>query len=699
MPNFKNNNRRNGNNKRSNYKEYTDQMKGLGEPYGDKSLSDKSLTISKFAMRDLPKSTYSFKSDPYASQVPSSREYEILTQFNRVFGPTYGGDHNIDGGTITSYSTSQASKFLSCPDVMTLPINLNYRYLPMKGVEDYGSQITRHMYNSVEDAYSLLEATTYTSLEFKNYAVITTMPLPWLGDNSYEEVYEIKNGQKVATGVSVLTDPAAVMFTTAVIYQIMMQELAHVVDTHSSWRTSQGEMMRMSYDRDTAALNELFSIMNKSSFLNKMDSVSMNFDGEFFDVNWRIQANTLANVKSRRSQGVLDPLIEIESNYNVPEKFELLIPVRDSEGDIVSLTTIFNLHAEKYRTRIYPEPDSFTKLMSFPQLAAEWTSMNSVSNTLRLVRDGTLDTSHYFNVCSNLITAFGSVFDDIKKAFSDFKTALKTLLRPGVVTWVTNFRPALIKDTDNTMVNYLIVNHILNEAFSGAAEITFNESTSRYQSFVLWNMHYGIPAFSLYQGGAFISFSAKGPDSIQFSELRDYLPVGFTLGDMVDIETGNNVGQGLRLVNRLGQLAYITRREVTGSSDPDILRLFPVPQQANLKMYIPVCPLASQPDNEDFGKYNTSTNVVYANHIERVMMNIFGLCEVWYPESTIAGSTVEAHKSVSVSPDIVSVYQYEISDVSAQMQTYAKANGPFRGVPYDDSKVGFLSLTSGKNIQ
>lgn len=685
------NSKQNNNNKdKRSYKEYTAEMKPMGGPIGEKTPGVFSTTVSKLAMRQLAKSSYSFLSDPYASQVPGTREYEILTSFNPVFGPNYGGERNIDGGTITSYVTSNQSKFLSCPDCATMPVNINYRYLPITKDDDRGHEIAKHMMNVISDTISLLDATTFTNQEFLKYGVITNMPLPGVGADRNVAVdgYE---------GVKMYTDPTAVIYSTAIVYQIMLQELAHVIDAHSSWRACQGEMMRMSYDRDTSSLNRLFSIMNKAAFLNNVDSVAGNFDGEFFDTEWRVQANTLANVKSRRSQGVLDPLIEVEANYNMPDYFQLIIPVYDSQGVYTSHKVVFDLNNPVYETRKYSLPENSDKVaLNFKELVSEWTSMNSVTNTLRLVRDGTIKTTHYFNVCMNLISCISQVFDVIKKSFSDFKTVIKTLIRPGVITWATNFRPRLLRDTDFTLCNYLIVNHIIKETFSGAAEITFNNSTSRYQSFVLWDLYYGIPSYSLFQGGAFVTFSAKGQNVIQESDLKAYLPVAFTLGDMVDIKTGVNVGPALRMINRKGQICYITRQVVTGSKDPDIVRMFPVPMQENLKIYMPICPLSAVPgDSNQFANlHSEGADAEFANHIERVMMNLFGMAEVWYP----AFEDIDAHISVSVSPDIVSVYQYEINDLSADMQTYAKANGPFRGVPTDTSNIGFLSM-GGNNAE
>lgn len=141
--------------------------------------------ISRKALRDLPKSSYSITTDPYTAALPGSEPYPILARFNRTAGGNYGGVKNIDGGTAQQYANSNRSGFLNCFDFRRLKIAINYRYLPScmaakpstvgPDAGYVGSGLIDQQRQAVAEGTSQLQATTFTNMAIYNYARVRSV--------------------------------------------------------------------------------------------------------------------------------------------------------------------------------------------------------------------------------------------------------------------------------------------------------------------------------------------------------------------------------------------------------------------------------------------------------------------------------------------------------------------------------------------
>ena len=147
--------------------------------------------INMIAMKDRPKSSYAIKVDPYTQANESQSPYNMITRYNTSFAPRYQGEANIDGGYVSQYMTSNESRMLNCFDAMCMEIGINYRLLHIDDrVENRvlhnpdagayrGSQIIRKMYDAVNEAFSLLEVTTFQTLTLaSSYGCYSTIRIP-----------------------------------------------------------------------------------------------------------------------------------------------------------------------------------------------------------------------------------------------------------------------------------------------------------------------------------------------------------------------------------------------------------------------------------------------------------------------------------------------------------------------------------------
>lgn len=610
-------------------------------------ISKVSRFIADKSMRSMYKSSYSIKADPYTPENPTSTPYSILSGFNRVTGASYGGESNIDGGTVNAYNTSVSSKFLNAFDVIKAGIQLRYRYLPILSSDGFGSVLVDKMIGAIADATSVFTSETYTYQPFFDYAIETDLPMG--SDAATRTIPAAFNDETV----NIYTRTEDVIYATSIFYQTVNQSLLKSFNKFSHFRAYQGEMMRMSYDRETPKLNSLFSIFNKRAFLSKIDGLALSIEGAYIDKDWMYQVNIMNNLCSRRSESCTEPLMEISTSIAMPRKFKMYLIDRSGVGNPVIIAKVYD-----YEQQCQSLFGSNTYL---PDLCQDWENLCSVYDTLRWARrpDSISATSRY-NEAVAILDKFTAFADNFKKLFNDYKAVLDTLVRTGIVRWETDVMPKITNDINQSVSNFLIVNNIIQEAMSGCPRVGFNNESRRMRLYTLWNMYYGIPEYARFKGGAFIALSCKTLDSQELSDVYAYLPIGFEYGSI-------NGNPGILVLNRLGDEAIIRSSNVVISTDKVLSRLAPLPSQSGYELKVPTL---------DGSTVTDTTNI---SQLISCLLKVFGYCKV--------------QNNTYLDPDILAVYDYEIPDVTGESISYARYNGPFRGSKTDESNFGFFGIT------
>lgn len=618
--------------------------------------------INAKGMKDLPNSSYSFKADPYQAALPESEPYPIINKFNKVVGGVYGGEKNIDGGNVQQYANSTTSDMLKVFDVFRTSMKVNYRYLPItpRSEENYaGKSLIDEMRKSIAEAVSILNSTTFTQLAINNFAIETDLPL------GSAETINIGSEESPIYAYSNTTD---VIYALSIYYQIFLQEGLSVMNWHNSFRLKQGAAIKNAWDREVPNLNSFFGLMNKKAFLSLLESINLSFEGEYVDTDFMKQLNTLVSIPSRRSNSMTDPILELQAKFNKPSKFKIY--VLDNTGKAISSTPFYDdadlkLNIKENGSTVSLSYwDACDKIKDYLSLEATqlWGRINltpaSISET---------DNARYNQIKAYFDVLIAS-FTYFKPKWSDFREALDVMTRTGTVSWTKGFRPGIVKETNAELFWNVMIDHIYQMIFSGAPKLSYDDATKRWRTFSLWNMYSGTPEYDMYEGGAFITFSSKGFEGTEGTEQIEYLPLLF------DPETIDNniLCYG---VSRDGKEAIISQYKTNIKDNIVLNRLAPLASQSNLEIRVPTVAYSS----------NSTLEKAHFSHLYKTLTQIFGLARVQ--------SVTNGNYDVALDPDLLSIYQIEINDITNIAITYARANAPFKGTKSTAGDVlGFLAL-------
>lgn len=637
--------------RRNNYTDNT-QYNGTGKPSKEGKLDD---LLSIKALKNLPASSYSVQADPYTASLPTSRPYPLLTTFNKTVGGSYAGLPNLDGGNVQQYANSINSGFLKIADSMRLQKNINYRYLPIlpqSGSHYRGKALVNENLKAIAESMSILQSTTYTQMALNRYAVKTNLPMGdaktvhFAGETQYD----------------LYTDKSAVFYAMSVYYQTFWLNILNTLTWHNSFRVKQGTAIRDAWNREVPVLNAFFGLMNKKSFLAVIDSINLSFEGEYIDTGFARQAAMLNAMPSRRSNAMTDPVLEVQTAYNMPD---IEVYYLNADGSAV-LAKVFDSKDLKYA----PADKEFTFTQAIENLN-DYLSLEATKVWARNTTVGDASDTVRFNQINQWFQVINYCVNMFKPAWNDYREALDTTSRAGIVQWQKGFRPATTKDTDAPLFRNMIVDDIYQLIMSGASSLEFDQSTKRLRSYSLWNMYTGIPEYDAKQGGVFLALSCKDVTGISDDPdgTPDYLPVIF--------EYNSAENEIVEAVTRDGKVFIITKGVKILGNDKILNRLAPLPTQASLSLRVPTVDSAH---NKDL--YGNSAIDTYLSFISKTLLTVFGLCTIQNSGGTTYNTEVDS--------DILAIYQVEFEDITNEAVTYARANSPFRGTTSSAGILGFF---------
>lgn len=634
--------------------------------------------IAIVGMRGLPKNSFSVIANPNEAALPASGPYPMLNKFNPVINAMFAGEDNLDGGNVQQYANSIRSKMLYYFDYARLKVKINYRYLPIAPVKpnedgnlpkEYpGRALIDEMRKSIAESTSILSSTTFHLLAINNFAVITDMPM---GSAKLTDISAERDGSVMA-----YTNVTDVLYAMSIYYQTLLQDINSTFLWHNAFRLKMGVMIRNAWDREVAALNALFGLFNKSSFLNLMKSISLSFEGEYFDKDFADQIADASFIPSRRSNSLTDPLMELQPMFSHPSVFKVVVL---SGGRLA--TTVDGQLIYDDASMVFPNP-LYTGSGSEPQSITIWEVTEKIRDYLsaqatalwgrRIYASGELfigDTAR-FNVVQELFKRVTDAFTYFKPLWSDYRECLDTMSRTGTLTWRTHYVPQVTKENDSLTFRNMIINNIYQAVMGGPNKLEFSKETKRWRGWTKWNMYDGIPAYDVKQGGFFISVSCKDPVGDTDGEEIPYLPVAFSPWE--------NKAGALFMTSRNGYEAAVSYEDTPIAETRVISRLAPLASQTNLVLRVPVLKYAN----------NSDLTAGHQDTLYKTLCDMFGVAKIEYSET---------EADYAVDPDLLAVYQIEYEDITNVATAYARANAPFRGTTSEEGVLGFWGLDKRKN--
>lgn len=654
-------NRRSNPNRADLYKDI--EVRDASKPERNSTVNE---LISVKALSKLPKSGSSItvREDPYAVVLPGSDPYALVNRQATKLGGSYGGKDNLDGGQTQQLVTSATSNFLYSYDSIMARGKFNYRYLPILPTDiKRGKGFVREMLQSIDEILSIANSTTYTNLAIKQYYIATDLPI---------------NGESDITKAYPVGTPKG-MYSMLITYQLVLQSIASVFNMFNKHKSNQGNMLRMSWNRETPKLNSLFGLYNKSSFTAQWKSMSLILRGEYFDADWMKQYNMLGSLTSRSSDAMTSPLLELALTHNMP-KFRIFITMPAGEANSDGSIN-WSAGSTPAKPDLSTEDlDSYVQSSSNPQVQAAGTFSGlidafslalSVNDTLYWARNerSAEDTDQAkLNFLSKGLDALIDISNVFKPFMGDLRTMLDVLQRVGVNQWVKNITLELVSDNNVPVTNNITVNDVFHALLTGGTSMTWNKDTFRWSGWTIWDKFFGIPEYDSKSGGAFLTFSLKdlvvAEDDASAQHATDYLPVA--ISGLFDATTDEGRTAAIYAVNRLGYSRAIKVEGMDPKSNKSTARLLPF-SDSSIQIQVPV--------------YSQTLNLTDEAFIRAAILDICGFVS-------------DGEGDLAVEPSKLVLLNFEVEDITNEMITYARTKGPFVVNVAEKSNIGFLGLSS-----
>lgn len=622
-------------------------------PKPEKQSVDSS-TYEMKAFRDLQNvGSIEVKADPNSEILKGGYPYSIIAQTNKVIEAKYAGKPNIDGNILTRLQNSNRSQLLNIFDVVTINTRINYLYACYKT-----NETTHH--NNLAVNYELVKS--INEALSKGYSTMLTQ-LPYYTDTIWTDMPEI-------TGVDadVYGKLGGLLH-----YQTVLQNAVSPLSKYIQTMSLQQTLLNMSYRREAPTVTALYGLLMKKAFRATMNSIGTNIIGEYFDVSWYKQTNTLANVCSRKSDSMADPLMTATMTTLIPRcKFTAkgaTDPYYDSNRVLIS------------QPGVWFDPDTWAKegtsqnpvQLSFETLIYRLNRMLDVSTILTWARKLNTDASSvgdistpsaYYQIIIKYIEAINIILASFNTYMTELRTFVDKLESSGMVYWKKGISISIEGIKDYTPTYNVILHNMIACYVGNSAEMKYDASTQRWQAVTLWNKYTGIPKFDSISGGAFLTFGLRkiNQGDLADTDIAMCLPVMFA----EEISSGTSKCMA---TTRKGVQLNITATEVDSvTSDAVLSRLDPL--DVGFKVKVPTIDVSTLTGTSD------EEQAKIASAASKLLLGICGYGTVIY-NTTEEETSVQVQQS-ACDPDYVCFLDLQIEDVSNEMIQFCRNYTPFR---------------------
>lgn len=656
MKNFGSRNKRK---KTSNLMERREFPGSVPEP--EKTSAD-AMLYNVIAFRGLDNvGNIEVKADPNSSIIKGGYPYAIIAKTNKVVEANYAGRDNIEGNILTRLQNSNDSKLLNIFDVLTMNFRTNYLYLCYSNDEVTNHNnlaVNMEMNKAFNEALSKAYSTMTTQLPYYTDKIVTSLPVPPTYTDAETDIYHKLGG--------------------LLHYQAVLQNAMAPISKYIETMSLENTVLDMSFRRESPSLTALFGLFRKSAFKATLNAIGTTIIGEYFDVNWYQQMNTLANIPSRKSNSMTDPLMTASMTTFIPS-------CQMSASDVTYYDSDTSLKAKG----IWLNPDTWTfdgtktnpVELSFEQIIYRLVRMLDVSTMLtwaRMVNTnpasvGSITTpSAYYEEVNRLVEHVNMIMTTFTTSMTNIRTFINKLESSGMVYWKKGMAVNVDHINQYEPVFNVILHNMIACYIGGSAKMTFDKQTQRWQASTLWNKYTGIAQFDKISGGSFLTFGLRKLDlgGLQSTDTAMCLPIMFA----TELNTGSSK---CVMTNRMGVSLNVTGVEVASlEQDAQLSRLDPL----NVKFPVKI-PTVTILDKTN--KLTKAAASALVSSVVQLLLTVVGYCNV----KLESGGTTSA-----CDPDFICFLDIQISDVSNDMIQFCRNYSPFRVMtPNGKRTIGFGS--------
>lgn len=572
-----------------------------GSPTAPKASEQ--TAFSRKTIKDLQiGGSITVKADPLRTASEASTPYQYIAENNKIIDRSYKGETNLSGNILPLILNDGSSKLLKQFDAAICKLDFRYLYMATRST-DKNTAVNREMLKTFDEAVSKAYAESFVKLPIFDYTISTGIPK--------------LNGSVLALLVA---------------YQIHLQQIAYLINSYNLLLAMEKHLKGMVWNRDETVLNEVFGLMKKSSLRARFNAIATATYGEYFDVQWAEQFNSIVMVPSRRTKGFKTPILFTYGKHvvdTVTATAEIAgetQTVFDNTGwggtSINTATLLLNPYQMlRYVRQRSVNPEAVTTTPD--------EIYNSLCDALDLVIDG--------------LTIF-------KGEAVQIRVMLEVINRVGLNNWKQGVKLTTTTISDYEPVYNKLLADIYTSCFSGSENLTYDTNSRRWKMFSLWNRYYGIPEYERVSGGAFILFSTRGiPNDSSYDSSKYLVPIMFTL---------DGTGSSHKVLNRLGEEFDITTLSLNNATIEAHSVFTRLNALSNSDLTIKIPKLGA-----------STTSVLIKTMMIDVLMEIFGL-------GAVQRGSSDYYEFVH--PDSLCFIDTEIDDVTNSMITFCKSHGPLR---------------------
>lgn len=616
---------------------------------GEPKESSMTGVLAQKSMRDLVFGSVKVSGDPYTTPIGADSPYPLTTIRNKLVDASYKGVPNLNGNVLVAIDDPSNARLTKVYDAAYTEVVMNYLYCNRPGDKSQGMNFL--LGNSIDNALAILDAKLVRDL-------------PFVTDHWETDMTNIDSENRLAP---IILDQAVTM------------NIISAVQAYNTLMATRESIAQMAWMREAPKLRSLFSLLAKKAVMEQVNLAASNLPGSYVDMDWYKMVAGITAVPSRKANDRLDPLLSINATHWLPTVKEYRGYVDDTDkGTPVfdSTTVTTNVNTTTFgvvqNATIQQVARMIQELMS-PVSVLQWARQRVYGTTDRTEQSYVNDVTNLYQALQLLAARFADYFSVVRTLYTYLSdTTGNSIRKNGIVKLTDDNGFAASIQNDVPFVYNMLAANLFRAVTCGPSDLEWDDNTSAWMFYSLWDRYTGIPEFEKMSGGAFLSFSVRElPDRAEGengTEQKWQFPILFS-------STGS-----AKFVDRNGASVNITREKLDGDAikNSNKFARLQLGNYALTGLYVPYY---------DWAKAALDPlSVSWLNH---ALLTVYGMSHqhrddtIWIGDNTVDDYDMEL--------SIIGAVDMEQISMANAMTTFARSQAPLmvQYIPSDTGTIGF----------
>lgn len=618
-------------------------------PDGPRTESAMTGVLTQKSMRDLVFGSIKVSGDPYTTPIGADTPYPLTTVRNRLVDATYKGVPNLNGNVLVAIDDPSNARLTKVYDAAYTEVVMNYLYCNRPGDKSQGMNFL--LGNSIDNALAVLDAKLVRDL-------------PFVTDHWETNMTNIDAQNRLAP---IILDQAVTM------------NIISAVQAYNTIMAIRESVAQMAWMREAPKLRSLFSLLAKKAVMEQVNLSAANLPGSYVDMDWYRMVAGITAVPSRKANDRLDPLLSINATHWLPEVKEYRNYVSEEDkGTLVfdSTTVTTNVNTTTYgivQNATIQQVARMIQEMLSPVSILQWARQRAFGTTDRTEQSYVNDITNLYQALQLLAARFADYFGVVRTMYTYLSDTTGNAIRKNGIVKLTDDNGFVASiQNDVPLVYNMLAANLFRAVTCGPADMEWDENSSAWTFFSLWDRYTGVPEFEKMSGGAFLTYSVRDlPErgsGENGTEQKWQFPVLFTA-------TGN-----AKFVDRNGASVTVTREKLTADqiNNSNKFSRLQLGNYGLTGLFVPYY---------DWAKAALDPlSVSWLNH---ALLTVYGMGHQHRDDTIIVGdNTVDDY---DMETSIIGAVDMEQVSMANAMTTFARSQAPLmvQFIPSDTGTIGF----------